>query len=57
MFDLYIIFIFISSKVNRTRLKKLSLMRANDLSLINDYMLYKENMTSHKHFKAYFSFK
>ena len=32
-------------------------MRANDLNLINDYILYKENMTLHKHFKAYFSFK
>ena len=45
MFDLYLMYIFIDAKVNHTSLKNSGkenqvLVRANDLNLIEHYMLY-----------------
>ena len=38
-----------STRFKECRVGKSSLLRANDLSLSNHGMLYKENMNSHKH--------
>ena len=54
MFDPHIACILIGANVNHTGLKnagvaELNLVRANDLNLINHYMLCKENMTPYLH--------
>ena len=50
MFDLCIYLYFTNSyEFKECRLGKLSPVRANNLNLINHYMLYKKNMTSYKY--------
>ena len=52
MFDLYIMYsLGLKSIILVYRIQGISpsLVRADDLNLINHYMLYKKNMTSYKH--------